>query len=136
MQNNDFLKIPFLHTILVDRKGANKRNQPDAISCQQTHFSRELWLPAYKGAMMGYSQITVSIPDKIYDEMQSIILEKKIKLNHLVTEAIADKIEKLRQDEIFLRQVNKAFEDDDVSKEQYLMSELIADSMDMEELPW
>lgn len=85
---------------------------------------------------MGYSQITISIPDKIYNEMQSVISEKKIRLNRLITEAITDKIEKLREDEAFFKQINKAFEDAEIAEEQYLMAELIADNMDMEELPW
>ncbi len=85
---------------------------------------------------MGYSKITVSIPDTIYNEMQSLISEKKIRLSHLVTEAIADKLEKLKQDEAFFQQMNKAFEDDEVAEEQHFMAELIANNTDVEELPW
>ncbi len=66
----------------------------------------------------------------------NLLYQKKIRLSRLVAEAIADKLKKLRQDEAFFQQMNKAFEDDEVAEEQHFMAELIANNMDVEELPW
>lgn len=84
---------------------------------------------------MGHSKISVTIPDKIYNDIYEIALKEKVKLSHLVTEALVDKLRKKRE-EAYIEQVNKAFEDNEIVEEQRQMAELIADNTDVEELPW
>jgi metal-responsive CopG/Arc/MetJ family transcriptional regulator len=84
---------------------------------------------------MGHSKISVTIPDEIYNDINEMASREKIKLSHLVTEALIDKLRK-RREQAYIQQVNKAFEDNEVSEEQQQMAELIADNTDVEELPW
>ena len=84
---------------------------------------------------MGHSKISVTIPDEIYNDIYEIALKEKVKLSHLVTEALVDKLRKKRE-EAYIRQINNAFEDNEITKEQQEMAELIADNTDVEELPW
>ena len=84
---------------------------------------------------MGHSKISVTIPDKIYNDIYEIALKEKVKLSHLVTEALVDKLRKKRE-EAYIEQVNNAFEDNEINEEQRQMAELIADNTDVEELPW
>ena len=84
---------------------------------------------------MGHSKISVTIPDKIYNDIYEIALREKVKLSHLVTEALVDKLRKKRE-EAYIEQVNNAFEDNEIIEEQRQMAELIADNTDVEELPW
>ena len=84
---------------------------------------------------MGYSKISVTIPHEMYNDIKEVASIKKIKLSHLVTEALADKLRKIKE-EAFVQQVNEVFGDPEAEKEQRLMAELIANSSDVEELPW
>ena len=84
---------------------------------------------------MGYSKISVTIPDEMYNDMKEFTAKEKIKISHLVAEAIADKLRKIKE-ERFIQQVNEVFRDPEVGKEQRLMAEAIADNADLEELPW
>jgi metal-responsive CopG/Arc/MetJ family transcriptional regulator len=84
---------------------------------------------------MGYSKISVTIPDKMYNDMKEFTSREKIKISHLVAEAIADRLRKIKE-ERFIQQVNEVFSDPEVGKEQRLMAEAIADNADLEELPW
>ena len=84
---------------------------------------------------MGHSKISVTIPDEIYNDINEMASREKVKLSHLVTEALIDKLRKERE-QAYIRQVNKAFEDSEVAEEQQQMAELIADNTDVEELPW
>ena len=84
---------------------------------------------------MGYSKISVTIPDEMFNDMKEFTSREKIKISHLVAEAIADKLRKIKE-ERFIQQVNKVFSDPKVGKEQRLMAEAIADNADLEELPW
>jgi metal-responsive CopG/Arc/MetJ family transcriptional regulator len=84
---------------------------------------------------MGYSKISVTIPDKMYNDMKEFTSRERIKISHLVAEAIADKLRKIKE-ERFVQQVNEVFRDPEVGKEQRLMAEAIADNADLEELPW
>ncbi len=84
---------------------------------------------------MGHSKISVTIPDEIYNDINEMASREKIKLSHLVTEALVDRIRKKRE-EAYIQQVNKAFEDNEIVEEQRQMAELIADNTDVEELPW
>jgi|AntAceMinimDraft_9_1070365.scaffolds.fasta_scaffold00347_11 post-segregation antitoxin (ccd killing protein) len=84
---------------------------------------------------MGYSKISVTIPDEMYNDMKEFTSREKIKISHLVAEAIADRLRKIKE-ERFIQQVNEVFSDPEVGKEQRLMAEAIADNADLEELPW
>lgn len=84
---------------------------------------------------MGYSKISVTIPDEMYNDVKEFTSRERIKISHLVAEAIADKLRKIKE-ERFIQQVNEVFRDPKVGKEQRLMAEAIADNADLEELPW
>ena len=84
---------------------------------------------------MGCSKISVTIPDEMFNDMKEFTSREKIKISHLVAEAIADKLRKIKE-ERFIQQVNEVFRDPEVGKEQRLMAEAIADNTDLEELPW
>ena len=84
---------------------------------------------------MGYAKLSVTIPDKIYEEIKELASRENIKISHLVANALAEKTRKMRE-EALIQQINDVFKDPDVAKEQSLMAELIADNTDVEELPW
>ncbi len=84
---------------------------------------------------MGHSKMSVTIPDEMYREIKELALRKKIKLSHLVADALAEKAKKMKEQE-FIERINEVFEDPEVAKEQTLMAETIADNTDVEELPW
>ena len=84
---------------------------------------------------MAHSKISVTIPDEIYNDINEMASNEKVKLSHLVTEALVDKIRKKRE-EAYIQKLNEAFEDNEIIKEQRQMAELIADNTDVEELPW
>ena len=83
---------------------------------------------------MGHSKISVTIPDEIYNDINEMASREKVKLSHLVTEALVDKLRKKRE-EAYIELLNKAFEDNEIVAEQRQMAELIADNTDVEELP-
>ena len=84
---------------------------------------------------MGHSKISVTIPDEIYNGINEMASREKVKLSHLVTEALVDKLRKKRE-EAYTQEINKAFEDNEIAEEQRQMADLIADNTDVEELPW
>lgn len=84
---------------------------------------------------MGHSKISVTVPDEIYNDINEIASKEKVKLSHLVTEALVDKIRKKRE-EAYIQKLNEAFEDNEITKEQRQMAELVADNTDLEEMPW
>lgn len=84
---------------------------------------------------MGYSKLSVTIPDDIYTEIKEFASRKKIKLSHLVTEALSEKTRKIKE-EMLIQQINNAYEDNEVSEEQHRMAEVIADTTDLREIPW
>ena len=84
---------------------------------------------------MGNSKISVTVPEDILKEIREIAVNRKTKLSHLVTEALSEKIRKTRE-KAFIAQVNKVFADPEVAKEQRRMAEDIAESMELQELPW
>jgi hypothetical protein len=53
----------------------------------------------------------------------------------MVTEALRDKIMKIKED-AFVSQINKILEDPEVTKDQRKMADDIANTMNIEELPW
>jgi len=40
---------------------------------------------------MGYEKLSVTIPEEIYNEIKILASKKKIKLSHLVTDALSEK---------------------------------------------
>lgn len=84
---------------------------------------------------MGHSKLSVTIPDEIYDQINEIALKRKIKLSHLVTEALVEKL-RIKREQDYLQLVNEVNKDAKVVKEQHRMAELIADTTNVDELPW
>ena len=84
---------------------------------------------------MGYSKLSVTVPDEIYHEMKLMASKKKIRLSHLVTEALYEKTRKMKEDAL-IQQINDAFRDEDLSEEHQRIAEAIAENTDVEELPW
>ena len=84
---------------------------------------------------MGYSKMSVTIPDEMYKEIRELASRKKIKLSHLVADALAEKARKMKEESLVER-INKVFGDPEVAEEQHRMAETIADNTDVEELPW
>ncbi|MFH1992159.1 MAG: hypothetical protein ABIK98_07080 [Pseudomonadota bacterium] len=84
---------------------------------------------------MAQSKISVTVPEEILNEIKEISAIRKTKLSHLVAEALAEKIRKIKG-EAFISRVNEVFEDPEVAAEQSKMAEDIADNMNVQELPW
>ena len=84
---------------------------------------------------MGYSKMSVTIPDEIYRELKDMAVKKKVKLSHLVTEALVDKT-RMEKEKEWTHQINKVFQDQEAAEEHRLMAETIAESTEVEELPW
>jgi hypothetical protein len=84
---------------------------------------------------MGYSKLSVTVPDEVYEEIKELASRRKLKLSHLVTAALAEKTRRLKEEE-FVERVNKVFSDPEVVKEHGKMAETIANSTAVEELPW
>ena len=84
---------------------------------------------------MGYTKISVTVPDEMYRDIKAIASTKKTKVSHLVTEALADKLRKMK-DEEFLKKINEVFSDPEIAKEQHQSAEAIAENTNVEELPW
>ena len=85
---------------------------------------------------MGHSKISVTIPDEIYNDINEMASREKVKLSHLVTEALVDKLRKEKEESLVYKKMIQAFEDNEIVEEQRQMAELIADNTDVEELPW
>ncbi|MBT8366479.1 MAG: hypothetical protein KJP23_17425 [Deltaproteobacteria bacterium] len=84
---------------------------------------------------MGYSKLSVTIPDEIYDQINEFASKEKIKLSHLVTEALVDKL-RMKREQAYIQLVNEVFKDEEVVEEQRRMADIIADNTNVEELPW
>ena len=84
---------------------------------------------------MGHSKLSVTIPDEIFDEINALASKEKIKLSHLVAEALVEKLRIIRE-QAYIQQINEVFKDEDVVQEQRRMAEIIADNTNVEELPW
>ena len=84
---------------------------------------------------MGHSKLSVTIPDDIYDQINEVASKEKIKLSHLVTEALIDKI-RMKREQAYIQRVNEALKDEEVVEEQHRMADIIADNTNVEELPW
>ena len=84
---------------------------------------------------MGRAKLSVTISEQTYREIKSFADRKKMKISHLVQEALEEKTKKLKEEEL-LRQINETFEDPEIAEEQTAMAESIAIATNVEELPW
>jgi hypothetical protein len=84
---------------------------------------------------MGHSKMSVTVPDEILNEIKEISNSRNTRLSHLVTEALLDKINKIKE-ETFISRINEVFQDPEVAGEQRVMAEDIANNTDVHELPW
>ncbi len=84
---------------------------------------------------MAHAKMSVTVPEDILNEIKEIVAAKKTRLSKVVTEALADKVRKTREEAIVLR-INKVFDDPEALKEQLSMADDIADHTDIRELPW
>jgi len=84
---------------------------------------------------MGHSKMSVTVPEKIFREIKEISVARKTKLSHLVTEALTEKIKKIKEQAI-ISSINEIFKDPEVIAAQQTMAEDIAYNMDIKELPW
>lgn len=84
---------------------------------------------------MGHSKLSVTIPDEIYDQINEFASKGNIRLSHLVTEALVEKL-RMEREQAYIQQVNEVFKDEVVVEENRRMAEIIADNTNVEELPW
>ncbi len=84
---------------------------------------------------MGHSKMSVTVPDEILKEIKDISTSRNTRLSHLVTEALMDKIKKIKE-EAYISRINEVFQDPEVAREQRVMAEDIANNTDVHELPW
>jgi len=84
---------------------------------------------------MGHSKLSVTIPDEIYRDIKVLSSKMDIKLSRFVSEVLAEKLKKIKEQE-FVRKIDKIFDDPEIAEAQRLMAETIADTVEMDELPW
>ncbi len=84
---------------------------------------------------MSHSKLSVTIPEDIHARIHEVASREKIKLSHLVTEALVEKLRRDKERE-YIAQVNRAFEDKEIAREQLLMAEVVAENTTVDELPW
>ena len=84
---------------------------------------------------MGHSKMSVTVPEEILREIKEISFARKTKLSHLVTEALTEKVKKIKEQAIILR-INEVFKDPEIDAVQQSMAEDISNNMDIQELPW
>jgi metal-responsive CopG/Arc/MetJ family transcriptional regulator len=84
---------------------------------------------------MPHLKMSVTVPEDILNEIKKIAGSRGTKVSHMVTEALRDKIMKIKED-AFVSQINKILEDPEVIKDQRKMADDIANTMNIEELPW
>ena len=84
---------------------------------------------------MPHIKMSVTVPEDILNEIKKKAASRKTKVSHLVTEALGDKIMKVKE-EAFVSQINKIFKDPEVIKDQLKMADDIVNTTNIEELPW
>lgn len=84
---------------------------------------------------MGYVKVSVTIPQEIYQGIKDFSLKNDVKLSHLVAEALSEKLRRMKE-EALINEINRVYDDPEVSEEQRRMAESIAENTDVEELPW
>ena len=84
---------------------------------------------------MHYAKMSITIPQEIYDTIKRIAARQDAKVSHVVADALKDKITKIQEDEL-IEQINAVYADPEVLEEQRSLAESIAESTDLQELPW
>ena len=84
---------------------------------------------------MGFSKISVTVPDYILTEAKALASKKRINLSRFVASALAEKTRSIKE-ELLLKHINEAFSDPEIDREQRSMADTIAGSTEVEELPW
>ena len=84
---------------------------------------------------MGHSKLSVTIPDEVYEQINEFALKKKIKLSHLVTEALVEKL-RIKKEQDYIQQVNEVIKDAKAAEEHHRIAEIIDDNTNVDELPW
>jgi len=84
---------------------------------------------------MGYQKISITVPEEIFKEAKEVAAQRRVKLSRFISEALADKVRKSKE-EAFIQRINEIFKDQDVSEEHRFMAGDIADNTNVEELPW
>lgn len=84
---------------------------------------------------MGFSKISVTVPDDILTEAKALAAKKRINLSRFVASALAEKTRGMKE-ELLLKRINESFSDPEIAQEQRSMAETIAESTEVEELPW
>ena len=84
---------------------------------------------------MGQAKMSVTVPEEVLEEIKKEAASRKTKLSHFVTEALVEKIQRLKK-AAFVSQINKVFEDPEIAMEQQRIAEDIVNNTDVEELPW
>jgi post-segregation antitoxin (ccd killing protein) len=84
---------------------------------------------------MAHTKMSVTVPKELYDEIRKAATTQKTKVSHLVTEALAEKLKRIKED-VFVSEINRIFAEPDIASEQRKMAEDIATNVDIKELPW
>ncbi len=84
---------------------------------------------------MTHAKMSVTVPKEIYDEIRKAAATQKTKVSHLVTEALTEKLKRMKED-VFVSEINKLFAEPGIADEQRKMAEDIAQNIDVKELPW
>ena len=84
---------------------------------------------------MTHTKLSVTVPKEIYDEIRKAAATQKTKVSHLVSEALAEKLKRIKE-EVFVSKINKIFVELDIANEQRKMADDIATTIDIKELPW
>jgi hypothetical protein len=84
---------------------------------------------------MAHAKMSVTVPKEIYDEIKKAAVTRKTKVSHLVSEALAEKLKRIKED-VFVSKINQIFADPDIANEQRKMADDIAANTDIKELPW
>jgi len=84
---------------------------------------------------MGYHRLSVTVPDDVFQQLKAFASARKMKVSHIVAEAIAEKNRRLRE-ESFVEAVNEAFGEATVREDQAAMAEAVATHTAVDELPW
>lgn len=72
---------------------------------------------------MGYAKLSVTIPEDIYKEIKGLALKKNIKISHFVSDVLAEKTRKMKE-EALIQQINDVVSDPDISREQKVMADM------------
>lgn len=84
---------------------------------------------------MGHAKLSVTIPEPTYQQIKVLAADNNIKLSHLVSEALAEKARRMEA-EALKQRINDVFEDPEIAEEQTYLAETIAQTTDLEEMPW